>query len=176
MQNTDRLQSAYRLIRTCLEGEDAVKDAGTLYTPRPSAMSVDEYSSYLKRGHFIGAPDMTLRALVGIALRKDPVVTLPLRLAPLRLSATHDNAPLSILVEDTVREVLAMGRVGLLLDFPAAGNTVNSAPHISTFKAESIEDFQTAYVDGKKVLTRVHIASDERIEPDVFRVGIRSQS
>lgn len=164
MQNTDRLQSAYRLIRTCLEGEDAVKDAGTLYTPRPSAMSVDEYTSYLKRGHFIGAPDMTLRALVGIALRKDAVVTLPPRLEPLRLSATHDNAPLSILVEDTVREVLAMGRVGLLLDFPTTGTTVNTVPHISTFKAESIEDFQTAYVDGKKVLTRVHLASDERFD------------
>lgn len=164
MRSIDRLQSSYRLIRTALEGEDAVKDAGQLYTPRPSAMSVVEYASYLQRGHFIGAPSMTLRALVGIALRKDPVITLPPRLEPLRLSASNDNAPLSILIEDTVREVLAMGRFGLLLDFPSTGTTATTIPHISTFKAESIEDFQTAYVGGKKVLTRVHLASDEKFD------------
>ena len=164
MRKTDRLQSAYRLIRTCLEGEDAVKDAGSLYTAKPSAMTTDQFAAYLQRGHFIGAPEMTLRALVGIALRKDAVVSLPPRLEPLRLSATHDNAPLSILIEDTVREVLAYGRFGLLLDFPAAGNSVNSVPHLATFKAECIEDFQTAFVNGKKVLTRVHLASDERFD------------
>jgi hypothetical protein len=169
MHRTDHLQAHYRLIRTCLEGEDAVKDAGTLYTPRPSAMSVDEYTSYLKRGHFIGAPSMTLRALVGIALRKDPVIALPARLEPLRLSATNDNAPLAILIEDTVREVLAMGRLGLLLDFPTTGTTATTIPHISTFKAESIEEFQTEYVGGKKVLTSVHLASDERFDgADVY--------
>ena len=165
----DRLQSQYRLIKTCLAGEDAVKDAGQLYTPKPSAMDSTQFASYLQRGHYIGAPEMTLRALVGIALRKSPVVALPPRLDPLRLSATNDNAPLAILIEDTVREVLSMGRAGLLLDFPAGGNTATTMPHIARFKAESVLDFDTAYVAGKKVLTRVHLASDESCDgSDVF--------
>jgi len=161
-RHTTRLQSQHRLIKTCLDGEDAVKDAGQLYTPKPSAMDTTQFASYLQRGHFIGAPEMTLRALVGIALRKAPVTLLPPRLEPLRLSATFDNAPLSILIEDTVREVLSMGRAGLLLDFPADGTTALSIPHITTFKAESVLDFDTAYVAGKKVLTRVHLAADEK--------------
>lgn len=160
----DRLQHHYRLIRDCLDGEDAVKDQGQLYVPKPDGMSMDAYKAFLQRGHYYNAPEMTLRALVGLALRKDPVITLPPRLEPLRLAATHDSAPLAMLIEETTREVMSMGRFGLLLDLPTEGNTVTTVPHISTFRAESIDDFKTAYVNGKKVLTRVWLSSDEQWE------------
>lgn len=157
----DRLQSQFGMIRDCLDGEDAIKDQGQAYVPKPEGMSPHNYNHYLDRGCFYGAPEMTLRALVGLALRKDPVIKLPPRLEPMRLNATHESAPLSILIEDMVREVMSLGRFGILLDFPSDGATVNTVPHISTFKAESIEDYETAFVDGRKVLTRVHLASDE---------------
>lgn len=160
----DKLQSEYRLIRDCLEGEQAIKDAGALYTPQPDGMSAQNFNNYIARGTFYDAPAMTLRALVGLALRKDPVIKLPARLEPMRLDASYDNAPMSVLIEDMVREVMAMGRYGVLLDFPVAGASVNTVPHISTFEAEAIEDFQTAYVEGRKVLTRVWLASDETYE------------
>jgi hypothetical protein len=164
MRYTDRLQNHYRLIRTCLAGEDDVKASGQLYTPKPSAMTTDQYAAYLARAHYIGAPAMTQRALAGIALRKDPVVALPPRLEALRLSATDDQAPLAILIEDVLREVLAFGRVGLLLDFPSTGTTATSLPHFAMFKAETVEEFETAFVNGKKVLTSVHLKSDERFD------------
>lgn len=104
---------------------------------------------------------MTLRALVGLALRKDPVINLPPRLEAMRLNATYEDAPMQVLVEDLVREVAAMGRFGILLDFPAEGATANTVPHISAFRTENIEDFDTGFVRGRKVLTRVHLASDE---------------
>ncbi|WP_298916722.1 DUF4055 domain-containing protein [uncultured Roseobacter sp.] len=160
----DRLQSQYHLIRDSLEGEDAIKDQGQLYVPKPEGMSAQNYAHYLDRGCFYGAPEMTLRALVGLALRKDPVVSLPPRIEPMRLNATNEAAPMSILIEDAVREVMSMGRFGILLDFPAEGNTANTVPHLSTFKAETIEDFDTGFVDGKKMLTRVHLASDQDFE------------
>jgi len=160
----DRLQGQYHLIRDCLDGEDAVKDQGQLYVPKPEGMSAQNYTHYLDRACFYGAPEMTLRALVGLALRKDPVIKLPPRLEPMRLNATYENAPMQVLVEDMVREVATMGRFGILLDFPADGASANSVPHISTFQAETIEDFSTGFVDGRKVLTRVHLASDEQWE------------
>ena len=160
----DRLQHQYHLIRDCLDGEDAIKGQGQLYVPKPDGMTATNYTHYLDRGCFYGAPEMTLRALVGLALRKEPVITLPERLEPMRLNATHDNAPMGILIEDAVREVMSMGRFGLLLDFPATGNSVNTVPHFATFEAETIEEFETAYVDGRKVLTRVHLVSDETQE------------
>ncbi|MFD3191186.1 DUF4055 domain-containing protein [Sedimentitalea sp. HM32M-2] len=157
----DQLQAQYHLIRDCLDGEDAVKDQGQLYVPKPDGMTSANYAYYLDRACFYGAPEMTLRALVGLALRKAPVVKLPPRLEPMRLSATYENAPMDVLIEEMVREVASMGRFGILLDFPAEGVSVNTTPHISTFRAETIEDFETAYVGGRKVLTRVHLASDE---------------
>lgn len=157
----NRLQSQYQLIRDCLDGEDAVKDQGQLYVPKPDGMTAQNYTHYLDRACFYGAPEMTLRALVGLALRKDPVVSLPPRLEPMRLNATHDQAPISILIDDMVREVATMGRFGILLDFPTENANANTVPHFSTFNAESIEDFSTGFVDGRKVLTRVHLASDE---------------
>lgn len=157
----DQLQAQYHLIRDCLDGEDAVKDQGQLYVPKPDGMTSANYAHYLDRACFYGAPEMTLRALVGLALRKAPVVKLPPRLEPMRLSATYENAPMDVLIEEMVREVASMGRFGILLDFPAEGTSVNTTPHISTFRAETIEDFETAYVGGRKVLTRVHLASDE---------------
>lgn len=159
--NTDRLQSQYALIRDCLDGEDAIKDGGPTYVPKPDGMAAQNYTHYLDRACYYGAPAMTLQALVGLALRKDPVIKLPARLEPMRLNATSENAPLSIMIEEMASEVMSMGRFGILLDFPAEGATVNTVPHFSTFLAENIEDFQTAYVDGKKVLTRVHLSSDE---------------
>ena len=157
----DRLQAQYHLIRDCLDGEDAVKDQGQLYVPKPEGMSAQNYTHYLDRACFYGAPEMTLRALVGLALRKDPVIKLPPRLEPMRLNATYENAPMQVLVEDMVREVATMGRFGILLDFPADGASANAVPHISTFQAETIKDFSTGFVDGRKVLTCVHLASDE---------------
>jgi hypothetical protein len=160
----DRLQAQYHLIRDCISGEDAVKDQGQLYVPKPDGMTTANYQHYLDRACFYGAPEMTLRALVGLALRKDPVINLPPRLEAMRLNATYENAPMQVLVEDMVREVASMGRFGILLDFPVEGTTANTVPHISTFRAENIEDFDTAYVGGRKVLTRVHLSSDETHE------------
>ncbi len=160
----NRLQAQYHLIRDCISGEDAVKDQGQLYVPKPDGMTTANYQHYLDRACFYGAPEMTLRALVGLALRKDPMINLPPRLEAMRLNATYENAPMQVLVEDMVREVASMGRFGILLDFPAEGATANTVPHISTFRAENIEDFETAYVGGRKVLTRVQLSSDETHE------------
>lgn len=168
-QRFDLLQRQYVRIRDCIAGEDAIKDQGQLYVPRPDGMSAQNYTHYLDRGAFYGVPEMTLRSLSGLALRKDPVIKLPERLEPLRLRATIENAPLSVMIEDMVREVLSMGRFGLLLDFPRDGNTALTTPHFATFVAETIEDYETDYVNGQLELTRVILASDEDFEgADVF--------
>ncbi|MBT8167625.1 DUF4055 domain-containing protein [Falsiruegeria litorea] len=160
--NTNFLHSQFRFIRDALDGEDAIKAGGQTYVPKPDGMTTANYTHYLDRACYYGAPAMTLQALTGLALRKDPVIKLPARLEPMRLNATNENAPLSILIEEMTTEVMSMGRFGILLDFPTTGATANTTPQFSTFLAENIEDFTTAYVDGKKVLTNVLLSSDEQ--------------
>lgn len=161
----DQRLAQYRKIRDCLEGEDQVKDQGQLYLKKPDAMTTANYEAYKERAQFYGAAESTLRALVGLALRKDPVIKLPPRLEPLRLSATNDRAPLSVMIEQMVREVMAMGRFGLMLDFPQIA-TVLTPPHFVTWTAESIEDYKVAYNDGQLELTQVILASDEALDGD----------
>jgi hypothetical protein len=162
----DQRLAQYRKIRDCLEGEDQVKDQGQLYLKKPDAMTTANYEAYKERAQFYGAAESTLRALVGLALRKDPVIKLPARLEPLRLSATNDRAPLSVMIEQMVREVMSMGRFGLMLDFPQSNTTVLTPPHFVTWTAESIEDYKVAYNDGQLELTQVILASDEALDGD----------
>lgn len=156
-------KAQYDQIRTVLDGAWAVRDKGQQYVPQPGGMNSQDYAAYLKRGVFFGIPASTLRALVGLALRKEPVIKLPARLEPMRLAATDDNAPLDILVEDAVREVMSMGRFGMMLDLPAVASPTTT-PRILPFKAEEIDEIETGYVDGRKVLTSVVLASSEEFD------------
>ena len=166
LKRRDQRLAQYQKIRDCLEGEDQVKDQGTLYLKRPDAMTTQNYAAYKERAQFYGAAESTLRALVGLALRKDPVIKLPPRLEPLRHSASNDRAPLSVMIEHMVREVMAMGRFGLMLDFPQSNNSVLTPPHFVAWTAETIEDFKVAYIDGQLELTQVILASDEDLDGD----------
>lgn len=166
MKRRDQRLAQYQKIRDCLEGEDQVKDQGQLYLKKPDAMTAQNYLAYKERAQFYGAAESTLRALVGLALRKDPVIKLPPRLEPLRHSATNDRAPLSVMIEQMVREVMAMGRFGLMLDFPQNNTTVLTPPHFVTWTAETIEDFKVVYIDGQLELTQVILASDESLDGD----------
>ena len=80
--NTNFLHSQFRFIRDCLDGEDAIKAGGQTYVPKPDGMTTANYTHYLDRACYYGAPAMTLQALVGLALRKDPVqMPLPIRMS-----------------------------------------------------------------------------------------------
>lgn len=166
LKRRDQRLAQYQKIRDCLEGEDQVKDQGQLYLKKPDAMTAQNYLAYKERAQFYGAAESTLRALVGLALRKDPVIKLTPRLESLRHSATNDRAPLSVMIEQMVREVMAMGRFGLMLDFPQSNTTVLTPPHFVTWTAETIEDFKVAYIDGQLELTQVILASDESLDGD----------
>lgn len=166
MKRRDQRLAQYQKIRDCLEGEDQVKDQGQLYLKKPDAMTAQNYLAYKERAQFYGAAESTLRALVGLALRKDPVIKLPPRLESLRHSATNDRAPLSVMIEQMVREVMAMGRFGLMLDFPQNNTTVLTPPHFVTWTAETIEDFKVQYIDSQLELTQVILASDESLDGD----------
>lgn len=166
LKRRDQRLAQYQKIRDCLEGEDQVKDQGQLYLKKPDAMTAQNYLAYKERAQFYGAAESTLRALVGLALRKDPVIKLTPRLESLRHSATNDRAPLSVMIEQMVREVMAMGRFGLMLDFPQNNTTVLTPPHFVTWTAETIEDFKVAYIDGQLELTQVILASDESLDGD----------
>lgn len=162
----NHLPQMYRTVRDALEGELQMRSQGAVYVPKLDGLTSSQFDSYLQRGTWYGTPEMTLRALSGLALRKDPVLALPERLEPMKMSAGADGAPLLILIEEMVNEVIAMGRFGLLLDFPSANTNSLTLPHVATYRAESIEDYRVEWIEGRLELTRVVLATDEK-----FMVG-----
>lgn len=150
----------YDRIRDCIDGEDRVKKQGQLYLPKPEGMTTDGYQAYKTRASFYPVAERTLRGMVGAITRNDPILTLPPRLESMRDAATFEGNAFDVLLTDLAAEVLSVGRVAALLDFPKAGATPTSAPFISTFRAEAILDWQESLVDGRQKLTMLRLNED----------------
>lgn len=146
-------------IRDALEGEDKVKDQGEQYLPKPSGMDQGQYNAYKTRASFYAVGDRTLRGLTGMVFRHEPVVKVPTRMEPMLDNLTVDRYSLNVLADEIVREVLSVGRYGLLLDF-ARESTSQALPYIATYYAEDIINWEQEYYEDRKVVTRVVLKDD----------------
>ena len=150
-------REAWDKIRDCIRGQDRIHAQGQLYLPKPEGMSTASYNAYVLRAAFYGVCERTLRGMVGACTRNQPILTLPPRIDSMRDLATFEGNSLDVLIEDTLAEVMSVGRIALLVDHPKSGATVTSAPFISSFRAESILDWREQLVDGRQKLTYVRL-------------------
>lgn len=126
-------------VRDVLEGEDQIKFRENLYLPRPRGMKKVDFANYLQRSNFYAVSDRTLRGLVGLVFRVDPVINLPPRMARIEEFASPEGYDLDQLIREALREVLSLGRYGLLVDLPEEDDAeADSAPFFATWKAEEI--------------------------------------
>ncbi|EAP83962.1 DUF4055 domain-containing protein [Sulfitobacter sp. EE-36] len=151
----------YDKIRDVIEGEDRLKKQGEIYLPRPEGMTQSQFTRYLTGGSFYAVAERTLRGLVGAATRNAPVIELPTRLEPMRDTATFEGNSITTLIDDTLHEVMSIGRRALVLDYPQEGAAPASAPLISTFDAESILDWRNELVEGRQKLTYLRLHEDD---------------
>jgi len=161
---------AYDKIRDLISGEDRLKKQGQIYLPKPEGQSQEQYTRYLYGASLYAVAERTLRGMVGAVTRNDAILELPPRLELMRENATFEGNSLPVLIEDTLREVLSIGRYCMLLDYPRQTPSVTTPPYISTFDAENILDWTNALVDGKQKLTYLrlhendHDLEDEGVE------------
>jgi hypothetical protein len=133
----DKRITQWAKVRDVLEGEEDVKFRETLYLPRPRGMRKTDYANYLNRANFYAVADRTLRGLVGLVFRVDPVVKIPDRMRRIEEFASPEGYDLDQLIREALREVLSMGRYGMLVDLPLDADA-DSAPFLATWKAEEI--------------------------------------
>ncbi|WP_299930245.1 hypothetical protein [uncultured Pelagimonas sp.] len=153
-------RQAYDKIRDVIAGEDRLKNAGSQYLPQPEGMTSTQYNRYVQGSSFYAVAERTLRGMVGSVTRNAPILELPDRIASMRDAATFEGHSLDVLLEDTLREVLSIGRYAMVLDYPTEGAAPGSAPFISTFNAESILDWKEELVGGRQKLTRLRLHED----------------
>ncbi|RLB66798.1 MAG: hypothetical protein DRH08_05260 [Deltaproteobacteria bacterium] len=162
----------WTLVRDCVAGASAVKKKGEEYLPNPDPTAEDKskrYQSYLLRAMFINVTSRTKRAMVGMAFRKPPSKKeIPAKTEYLVTNATGDGGSLENLGKKTVGELLAVGRFGLLSDYPVAEDNLTQAQvralnlqaSIKTYKTETILDWDVTVVNGQEMLSFLKLKED----------------
>lgn len=147
-------------VRDALEGQDQIKSKGENYLKKPDGMTQTAYDAYKERAQYYPVVERTLRGMSGMVFRHPVKVELPKRLEPLLESATTDGHSIEVMAENVVNEVMALGRYGILVDYPSGNTTAASIPYLATYTAENIMDWKVQFIDGKRTLTRVVLKDD----------------
>lgn len=151
----------YDRIRDALAGQRAMRKNASLYLRQPAGLSSVEWTNYVNGAHFYPVAYNTLQAMMGLAFRKDPTFTVPTRLEPMLKEASFDGEPIKAVCEALTREVLSLGRVCAVLDFPVDGTTSLSTPYIATYEAETILDWKQGLVGGVRRLTHLRLCEQD---------------
>lgn len=143
----------WEMIRDAEIGEIEVKRKGEKYLPRQVTHDAVQYRSYLRRAVFFNMTARTISALYGTVFRRTPkVVGLNKALEKASKHITKDGMSLHLLSKIVVKEVLAVGRFGMLVDAHPDGR---GNPYVACYTAENILDWEMMEIDGKWQLAKV---------------------
>jgi hypothetical protein len=149
--------NAWTRTRAMLKGADGIKEHADQYIPiLPEHLArPDSRRAYVERTPVYPASGRAADSLVSAIFRRDPQVKVPARFdARLDNIDGRGNALYSF-SQKVVREVLALGRHGLLIDLPSLDTPANEPPYISSYTAENILNWRSRLINGQYVLDQV---------------------
>lgn len=161
----------WEVMEDVLEGEDAVHSEGRKYLPQLSGQTEQEYAAYVMRAPFYNATARTVDGLVGMIFRKAPTITTPAGMTDIVADMTLDNTGLDELAEQLTRELVGVGRIGLLVEYPRVVNNPttladvaaqNLRPYVTKYEAEQIINWRMERINN--VMQPVMIALEEEVE------------
>lgn len=190
----DAYKWKWRRCRDVIAGKDAIIQNGRtgeryigslynttyapdVYLPRLANQSDNEYLAYQERAAFFNATGRTLDALTGLIFAKDPQYQLPTAIAPYADDITLTDTNLREFSEQVVEQQLAVGRVGIMVDFPqgmptdltvAMAEALNARPFLRWYSAENLINWRTSMVNGARTLTLVVLREDVETYEDQF--------
>lgn len=180
----------WQLTRDCLSGEGVVKSKGATYLPRPGAFNNDDvgaslWAAYQLRAQFPEILAPTVSALNGIAHAREVQIELPDALQYLWEDADGNGTPLEELHRSITRELLTVGRYGLLADIKEgdvdpvlvgyAGETIinwdrgfavldESGNVRDGFKWEAVERYRVLRVEDGRYVSETYNAKGEGLK------------
>ena len=159
----DAHSAKWMRIRDVLGGVDAVKEKGVTYLPKPNGHSETDYASYVMRSEFYPASTRTIDGLVGAVFRKEPKIEIPEGQDDLIDAMTIKGTDFITLSKKVVREILSMGRYGVLVDVMAGEN---GKPFAAEYTAESILNWQVSFINREPILSMV-VLQENSTKPKV---------
>ena len=149
-----RYRPRYDLIAVCIEGEHAVKEAGTQFLPPlesfrafgfgqdSSSVGAQMYDDFKRAASFPDLVQKKIETAVGLMHHKPPVIELPPGLEYLREKATPQGDSLAQLLRRINEEQVSYGRCGLLTDYRRSSDEGRRADaRIVLYDARSIIDW-----------------------------------
>ena len=155
-----------------------------IYLPRLANQSDAEYLAYQERAGFFNATGRTLDAFTGMIFSKDPQWSLPAAIEPFTTDITLNATNLREFSEQVVEQQIAIGRVGIMVDYPAnaplgvsvaAAEAMNIRPFMRMYKGETILNWRTSPINGAMVLTMVVLEEEVDYAIDEFTTEARKQ-
>lgn len=176
-----KMKGRWDLVKDCLSGQRAIKDAREKYLPKPNPADLSEenkkrYDQYVERAVFYNVTQRTHAGLVGQVFQQDPIVKLPALMEPLLLDTDGAGVALDQQAKKALGEVLGYGRCGLFVDYPKVEGAASRQdlldgkvrPTIILYDPWDIINWRTKTVGAKKLLSLVVIAESYVVEDDGF--------
>jgi hypothetical protein len=143
-----------------------------VYLPKLEAEEADAYKRRLMMTPFFNASWRTIVGLRGMLFRKPPKIDVPDEIKPITEDIDLAGTPLTSFAQDVVEESLTVGRVGILVDYPVASETMTMADvkqnglraMMSIYEAENIINWRTKRVNGATILSMVVLTETGELE------------
>lgn len=169
----------WEMIRDCVLGQHAVKCKSEKYLPNPDELTRDvkRYKKYIQRALFEGVTAKTLYGVVGNVFRKPIYSELPPEIDYIVANADGKGNGVENLSRRVYKDVISIGRVGLLVDFPysdgpltvAQIKTQNYKAKILYYAAENIINWCTRVINSVEMLDLVVLKECEYVcDDDIF--------
>ena len=182
LPEVEKARPGWSLIRDCLDGQDAVKEAGIKYLPMPnptdqSPENIARYEAYKTRGVFVNMVGRTLGGMVGTAFSKPPIATLPEGLMSLYENIDGGAVSMDQQARQVLSDALSVGRCGLLTDYPTTKGAVtrdkiNSGevrPVIQFYFAEDVINWRYTVTNSLRLLTLLVLRESYEVDGDEFK-------
>lgn len=176
-----KMKGRWDLIKDCLTGQKAIKDAREKYLPKPNPADLSDenkkrYDQYVERAVFYNVTQRTHAGLVGQVFEQDPIMKLPALMEPLQVDADGAGVALDQQAKKALGEVLGYGRCALLVDYPNTAEPASRAdlvagnirPTIILYDPWDVINWRTKTVGARKLLSLVVIAEQYIVEDDGF--------
>ncbi len=176
-----KFSPCWEQLRDVIAGDKAVKDKGAQYLPpiNPDDTKSDvAYTTYLQGADFYNATGLTRDTFSGLIFRKNPIID-PSIPEEMRLNIDAEGTPIDAFLEETVDEVIDVGRVVLVGDLPmfdgidltisersALGSRVQ--PYIKMYVTESFINWKYKIVNGVRVLVLAVFLEKKDVATSIF--------
>jgi hypothetical protein len=136
---------------------------------------------YKAEAVLVNFTSLTLEGLAGLIYRKKPQIRLPKQLEYVKEDCAEDGTSLIQFSRNMIVEMIKLGRVGALVDFPRSEGDLdvidqNLQAKLALYESKDIINWNTARVNGKLQLTLVVLEEKrQRLQDDGFSWRLETQ-